>query len=93
MHFPKYSEDLHISEIKVQKRFRDKGIGTQLINEILKDADSKCAEVSIFPDTSKGPAYKERLVKYYNRFGFIIKKIDVDVDEMVRPSKCNRSKL
>lgn len=27
-HFPKYSEDLSISEIKVQKRFRGRGIGT-----------------------------------------------------------------
>ena len=87
MHFPKYSKDLHISEIKVQKRFRGKGIGTQLLNEIIKDADNKYTDVSIFPDTSKGSVYKERLIKYYSKFGFIIKEIDVDVDEMVRPPK------
>lgn len=93
MHFPKYSEDFHISEIKVQKRFRGKGIGTQLLNEIIKDADSKCAEISVFPETKYGPAYKERLVKYYSRFGFTIKNIDIGVDEMVRSPKCNRSNL
>ena len=36
--------------------------------------------------------YKKRLVKYYSRFDFIIKKIDEDSGEMIRLSKCSRSK-
>ena len=92
-HFPKYSEDLSISEIKVKKRFRNRGIGTQLINEILKDADSKFTEVSLFPDTKYGLAYRDRLIKYYSKFGFSVEELDVDVYEMVRSPKCNRPKL
>ena len=64
--------------------YRSKGIATILLNNILKDADSKCYKVSGIPVPSDYKD-KDKLINFYKKFGFEYYK---DVNEIIRKPKC-----
>ena len=58
---------LMLREINVKPEFQGKGIGTQIMNELIEFADN--LNIPILLSTS--PTGKETLPEFYNRFGFI----------------------
>lgn len=74
-----------IVEFLVPPDRRNKGYGTAILNEILKDADSKCYKVSGVPASYRGPDYKKKLIEYYKKFGFEYVK---QINEVIREPMC-----
>ena len=60
--------EIHVIDIALLPAYRNKGIGGQLMNAVMREADSLCLRVSIFVEKNN-PA--QRL---YDRLGFIKKQ-------------------
>lgn len=58
-----------MTRINVPRAFRGRGIGTELMQMILADADRTCSVIYIHP-LAQDPAWQERLVAWYEKFGF-----------------------
>lgn len=63
---------LFISSIRVKKEFRGNGIGSKVMNEIIRFADLNKLIVTLSPQPE--PRYKEKLNKFYKQYGFIPNK-------------------
>src|SRR5579864_1134033 len=63
---------LHISEIKIKKEFRRKGIGSQIIQEIKDFADKHNLTITLSPAPEHG--YKKKLFQFYKDSGFVKNK-------------------
>lgn len=74
-----------ITHLFVPEKLRGKGIGTGLLNVILKDADRECWKVSLTPTSYGYPEYEKRLIKFYNRFGF---KYYPELNQSIRLPTC-----
>ena len=64
--------------------YRNKGIATILLNNILKDADSNCYKITGIP-VSSDYRDKNKLINFYRKFGFEYNK---DINEIIRKPKC-----
>ena len=60
-----------VTRVNVPKEFRRKGIGTEMLNELISDAEKEGVTLYIepnpYPDVSMT---KVELVKFYKKFGF-----------------------
>jgi GNAT superfamily N-acetyltransferase len=65
---------LSVDMIEVNPNERNKGIGSNVINDIIKYADANNMEIRLNPavkDERKGTTSRNRLVRFYKSFGFI----------------------
>ncbi len=58
-----------ITRINVPRESRRKGLGSKLLREILKDADTEGATLEIHPVSSDGPT-RRQLISWYERHNF-----------------------
>ncbi|NBW69377.1 MAG: N-acetyltransferase [Betaproteobacteria bacterium] len=66
-------KQLNLSKIVVPKEMRGQGMGTQVMNDLVRQADEAGASVSLSPSADFG-GNKERLKDFYKRFGFVENK-------------------
>lgn len=66
-------DKLHLSKIVVPKDQRNQGLGTQVMDDLVKQADDIGATVTLSPSADFG-GNKERLKDFYKRFGFVQNK-------------------
>ncbi len=77
-----------ITRVYVPEEHRKKGIGTELLNDVIKDADTECSTLLIEPRPySDTEMTKKSLINYYKRFGF---KYLSEKDYMIRTPKCEK---
>lgn len=82
------NDTISIDNMVVKKEYRNQGIGTDILNDIIKYADSVKKTITLTPTTEFGT--KERLKKWYKSHGFVENKgrhTDFLIrDTMYRPS-------
>lgn len=61
---------LYLGKMVVPKEQRNQGIGTQVMNDLVKQADDIGATVTLSPSADFG-GNKEKLKEFYKRFGFV----------------------
>lgn len=86
-----YKEFIYLDLLIVPEEYRNKGLGTKFMNELIEAADSIRCPLALTADTSYSDTDEETLEAYYKRFGFI-KNIGKDRDfstnhTMIRPIK------
>jgi len=62
--------DITLSEIRIAKENRGKGLGTLKMKELLQFAQEKGLRILLTPSKDFGASSKSRLEKFYKRFGF-----------------------
>lgn len=67
------SEKIFISQIKIKKEFRNQGVGSKIMKDLIEYADRTKSSLYLTPDDSLGSSLA-RLVKFYKRFGFVPNK-------------------
>lgn len=65
---------LVLSKIALPKEDRKSGIGTDVMNEVIKFADSQDKTVALSPSTDFGGTSVARLKDFYKQFGFVENK-------------------
>jgi predicted GNAT family N-acyltransferase len=63
-----------LSQIVIPKNNRKQGVGTSVMNEVIKYADDHKLRIRLTPDNSIGGSSINRLKSFYKRFGFIENK-------------------
>jgi len=63
-----------LSRIVVPEGERSKGVGTQVMEDMIRTADEQVARISLTPETSFGGSSVSRLKDFYKRFGFVENK-------------------
>lgn len=66
--------DLTLSRIEVPSSERGEGIGSDVMNDIIKYADANGRRIVLTPSTDFGATSVERLKDFYKRFGFVENK-------------------
>ena len=70
----KYKGALSVDMIEVNPNERSKGVGSNVMNDIIEYADANNMEIRLNPalkDERKGTTSRNRLVNFYKNFGFI----------------------
>lgn len=81
---------LTIEWIDVKPKYRGQGIATTAINKIIMLADRFGLDIELIPEPEPGYS-KSKLISYYNRFGFVVKKnTNLKFTMMVRKYKKER---
>jgi GNAT superfamily N-acetyltransferase len=68
------SKGYELSRIELPKESRGQGIGTNIMDDLISEADAEGATISLTPDTSFGGSSVSRLNDFYKRFGFVDNK-------------------
>ncbi|MHB8107883.1 MAG: GNAT family N-acetyltransferase [Candidatus Cryosericum sp.] len=63
-----------LSRIVVPRDARGQGVGTALMQALMREADAEGAIVALTPSTDFGASSTSRLAKFYRRFGFVPNK-------------------
>lgn len=66
--------NLHLSRIEIEKGRRGQGLGTKAMEDLVALADQYGLLLTLSPSTDFGGSSKERLKRFYRRFGFISNK-------------------
>lgn len=66
--------NISLSEIKISKENRGKGIGSQAMQELAEYADRTGQSIALSPSKDFGATSVKRLEKFYKRFGFVSNK-------------------
>lgn len=67
-------KNLHLSRIEVTKNLRGQGLGTRAMEDLVGLADHYGMLMTLSPATDFGATSKERLKRFYRRFGFVSNK-------------------
>ncbi|HEY5446677.1 MAG TPA: GNAT family N-acetyltransferase [Pyrinomonadaceae bacterium] len=67
-------KNLHLSRIEIEKRLRGRGLGTKAMEDLTHLADQYGMLLTLSPSTDFGASSKERLKRFYRRFGFVSNK-------------------
>lgn len=67
-------KNLHLSRIEIQKNRRGRGLGTKAMEDLIHLADQYKMLTTLSPSTDFGASSKERLKRFYRRFGFVSNK-------------------
>lgn len=67
-------KNLHLSRIVVEKGSRGQGLGTKAMEDLTHLADQHGMLTTLSPSTDFGASSKERLKRFYRRFGFVSNK-------------------
>ena len=62
---------IRLSEVRVKKAERSKGIGTQFMHELIAYADRTGQRIALSPSIDFGATSVDRLRHFYQRFGFV----------------------
>jgi GNAT superfamily N-acetyltransferase len=62
---------LYLALIIIKKSKRNQGIGSEIIKEIIKFADTYNLEIKLWPSDKHGSDYN-RLIKFYENLGFFL---------------------
>lgn len=65
---------IQLSGIFIPKVHRGKGVGTEMMNRIIKYADSVGKRITLTPSTDFGGSSVSRLKRFYKSFGFVLNK-------------------
>ena len=88
------SKSIKLSRIIIDPNFRDKGIGTSILNDLVSYADKTKKIVTLTPSSDFG-GNKNRLVQFYKKFGFKmnkgVHKSYEYMDTMIRWPKLNEN--
>jgi GNAT superfamily N-acetyltransferase len=60
-----------LHQIVVPKKDRKTGMGTKFMEELVGYADQTGQIITLSPSTDFGATSVDRLIKFYNRFGFV----------------------
>ena len=63
------SKSLKLSRIVIKDEFKNRGIGTDIMNDLITYADDNKKIVTLTPSSDFG-GNKNRLVQFYKKFGF-----------------------
>jgi len=66
-------KSIKLSRIVIDPNFRDKGIGSSILNDLVNYADKTKKIVTLTPSSDFG-GNKNRLVQFYKKFGFKMNK-------------------
>ncbi len=69
IYYNKFANTIILSQIVVDKKDRNKGIGTKVMNEICDFADKNNLRIALTPSGDFGGS-KTRLISFYKTFGF-----------------------
>lgn len=69
IYYNKFANTIILSQIIVEKKDRNKGIGTKVMNEICDFADKNNLRIALTPSGDFGGS-KSRLISFYKNFGF-----------------------
>jgi GNAT superfamily N-acetyltransferase len=69
IYYNKFANTIILSQIVVDKKDRNKGIGTKVMNEICDFADKNNLRIALTPSGDFGGS-KTRLISFYKSFGF-----------------------
>jgi GNAT superfamily N-acetyltransferase len=94
MRFSEGAGAFHIDTVMVPAAHRGKGIGTRLINHILILADQlgKQVRLSARPIGNTSEERLQRLIVYYERFGFYVEDRGHSIAYMVRDVPADKVK-
>jgi len=79
-----FPTSIKLSALKIPKELRKQGLGTEFMEELVKYADQKKKLVVLTPSKDFGATSKNRLIKFYKRFGFVEnkgRKIDYEISD------------
>jgi len=87
-------KSIKLSRIVINPDFRDKGVGTSILNDLINYADKSKKIVTLTPSSDFG-GNKNRLVQFYKKFGFKmnkgVHKSYEYMDTMIRWPKLNEN--
>lgn len=66
--------NLHLSRIEIERENRGRGFGTKAMEDLTALADHYGLLMTLSPSTDFGASSKERLKRFYRRFGFVSNK-------------------
>lgn len=66
--------ELHLSRIEVDLKKQRQGLGTKAMEDLTHFADAFGMVITLSPATDFGATSKERLKRFYRRFGFVSNK-------------------
>ena len=64
---------IYLSSIVIHDEYRNQGIGTKVMNDLIKWADHYNAVITLTPENTWG-SNVTRLKKFYKKFGFVMNK-------------------
>ena len=67
-------EHIRPSEIEIEKKDRNKGLGTSFMEDLCNFADNLGVQIRLNPSDEMGATSINRLEKFYKRFGFVENK-------------------
>ena len=86
------SKSIKLARIVIKDEFRGSGIGSDIMNDLIRYADNNKKIITLTPSSDFG-GNKNRLVQFYKRFGFKlnkgIHKSYEYMDTMIRYPKMN----
>lgn len=66
---------LFLGDVSVKDQFRGTGVGTRVMNDIVAFADANGVPIVLIPNPeSETKAAVNRLILFYNRFGFVVNR-------------------
>ena len=90
------AKSLKLSRIIINPEYRDSGVGTKLMNDLIDYADKNKKIITLTPSSDFG-GNKNRLTQFYKRFGFKLNKgvhkSYEYMDTMIRWPKLYESKI
>lgn len=90
------SKSIKLSRIVINPDFRNKGVGTSILNDLINYADKTKKIVTLTPSSDFG-GNKNRLVQFYKKFGFKmnkgVHKSYEYMDTMIRWPRLNENDL
>jgi GNAT superfamily N-acetyltransferase len=74
MYYDRSNGSLFLSDLYVKVEHRGTGVGTKVMNSIIKFADTENLPMVLIPEPDDDNISPKKLMDFYKKFGFIINK-------------------
>ncbi len=74
MYYDRNNDSLFLSDLYVKEEYRGTGVGTKVMNSIIKFADTENLPMVLIPEPDDDNISPKKLMDFYKKFGFIINK-------------------
>jgi GNAT superfamily N-acetyltransferase len=74
MYYDRNNGSLFLSDLYVKEEHRGTGVGTKVMNSIIKFADTENLPIVLIPEPDDDNISPKKLMDFYKKFGFIINK-------------------
>jgi GNAT superfamily N-acetyltransferase len=74
MYYDRSNGSLFLSDLYVKEEHRGTGVGTKVMNSIIKFADTENLPIVLIPEPDDDNISPKKLMDFYKKFGFIINK-------------------